>query len=93
LEQLVLFYLILGTTSSTAIDDLESLGKICQKYNIWMHVDAAFVGSSCICPEFRKYMNGVEYSMSFNFNPHKWMLTNFDCSTLWVKDVNNLIKK
>lgn len=24
--------------------------------------------------------------MSFNMNPNKWMLVNFDCSLLWVKD-------
>lgn len=23
---------------------------------------------------------------SFNFNPHKWMLVNFDCSAMWLKD-------
>ena len=23
---------------------------------------------------------------SFNFNPHKWMMVNFDCSALWMKD-------
>ena len=31
-------------------------------------------------------MNGVELADSFNFNPHKWLLVNFDCSTMWVKD-------
>lgn len=51
-----------------------------------MHVDSAFVGCSCICPEFRHYLNGVEYAMSFDFNPHKWLLTNFDCSAMFVKD-------
>ena len=38
-----------GTTSSTAVDDVAAIGKICKKYKIWMHVDSAFVGSSCIC--------------------------------------------
>jgi aromatic-L-amino-acid decarboxylase len=31
-------------------------------------------------------MNGVERADSFNFNPHKWLLVNFDCSPLWLKD-------
>lgn len=30
-------------------------------------------------------MNGVEEADSFNMNAHKWFLTNFDCSALWVK--------
>ena len=51
-----------------------------------MHIDAAYAGSSFICPEFRPRLDGVEMADSFNFNPHKWMLVNFDCSTMWVKD-------
>ncbi|KAK6021176.1 pyridoxal-dependent decarboxylase domain protein, partial [Ostertagia ostertagi] len=53
---------------------------------LWLHVDAAYAGSAMICPEFRHLMNGIEYAMSFNTNPNKWMLVNFDCSTMWVKD-------
>lgn len=34
-----------------------------------------------------KYLfQGIEYADSFNTNPNKWLLTNFDCSTLWVRD-------
>jgi aromatic-L-amino-acid/L-tryptophan decarboxylase len=80
-----------GTTSSTAVDDISKLGPICSKENIWLHVDAAFVGSSCICPEFRDYLNGIEDASSFVYNPHKWMLTNFDCSTLWVQERIHLL--
>lgn len=31
-------------------------------------------------------MKGVEKASSFNFNPHKWLLVNFDCSALWLKE-------
>lgn len=43
-------------------------------------------GSAFICPEFRYLMKGIERADSFNFNPHKWMLINFDCSAMWLKD-------
>lgn len=36
-------------------------------------------------------MNGVERADSFNFNPHKWLLVNFDCSALWLKDPSWLV--
>lgn len=48
-------------------------------------MDAAYAGSACICPEYRHYIDGVEEADSFNMNAHKWFLTNFDCSVLWVK--------
>ncbi|XP_017411095.1 tyrosine decarboxylase 2 [Vigna angularis] len=91
---LVPFFLCatVGTTSSTAIDPLPALGKIAKTNNLWFHVDAAYAGSACICPEYRHYFDGIEESDSFNMNAHKWFLTNFDCSVLWVKDRSSLIQ-
>ncbi|XP_024018421.1 tyrosine decarboxylase 1 isoform X2 [Morus notabilis] len=81
-----------GTTSSTAIDPLSALGRIAKSHGMWFHVDAAYAGSACICPEYRQYIDGVEEADSFNMNAHKWLLTNFDCSALWIKDRNALIQ-
>ncbi|XP_039048243.1 tyrosine decarboxylase 2-like [Hibiscus syriacus] len=81
-----------GTTSSTAVDPLLSIGKIAKSNGMWFHVDAAYAGSACVCPEFRHYMDGVEEADSFNMNAHKWFLTNFDCSALWVKDRSALVQ-
>uniref|UniRef100_A0A8D0CPD0 Aromatic-L-amino-acid decarboxylase n=1 Tax=Sander lucioperca TaxID=283035 RepID=A0A8D0CPD0_SANLU len=90
---LIPFYLCatLGTTPSCGFDHITELGPICNKENMWMHIDAAYAGSAFICPEFRPLLNGVEFADSFNFNPHKWLLTNFDCSTMWVKKRDDII--
>lgn len=85
------FCATLGTTSSCAFDHVSELGPICNKENIWMHIDAAYAGSAFICPEFRPLLNGVEFADSFNFNPHKWLLVNFDCSAMWVKERVDII--
>jgi len=82
----------LGTTSSTAIDPLIDIGKICNEFGIWLHVDAAMAGSASICPEYRFINEGIEYADSYCFNPHKFLLTNFDCSCLYVSDRKALIK-
>ncbi|KYO42774.1 fidgetin-like protein 1 [Alligator mississippiensis] len=85
------FCATLGTTACCSFDKLLELGPICNKENLWLHIDAAYAGSSFICPEFRYLLNGVEYANSFNFNPHKWLLINFDCSAMWVKKRSDLI--
>uniref|UniRef100_A0A493TDQ1 Aromatic-L-amino-acid decarboxylase n=1 Tax=Anas platyrhynchos platyrhynchos TaxID=8840 RepID=A0A493TDQ1_ANAPP len=85
------FCATLGTTPCCSFDRLLELGPICNKENIWMHIDAAYAGSAFICPEFRHLLNGVEFADSFNFNPHKWLLVNFDCSAMWVKKRSDLI--
>ena len=80
-----------GTTSSTALDPLEAIGKICKEFDIWLHVDAAMAGPAALCPEYRFIHEGIEYADSYTFNPHKWMLTNFDCSVFYVADRKILI--
>ncbi len=81
-----------GTTSSNAMDPVGAIGEICRRNNLWLHVDAAMSGTAMLCPEFRHLQNGVELADSYNFNPHKWMFTNFDCSCFWVADRKALMK-
>lgn len=81
-----------GTTSTNAMDPLPEIGQICNKYDLWMHIDAAMSGTAAICPEYRHLLNGVELADSFSFNPHKWMFTNFDCNCFFVADRSVLIK-
>jgi len=81
-----------GTTSSGAIDPLKPIGEICRKYQLWLHVDAAYAGTAAILPEKRWILEGAEYADSVVFNPHKWMLTNFDCSAFFIKDHQTLTR-
>lgn len=82
----------LGTTGTTAIDPLQPLGEICNRFGIWLHVDAALAGTALILPEYQWMLEGKEYIDSFVFNPHKWMFTNFDCTAYFVRDADMLIR-
>jgi aromatic-L-amino-acid decarboxylase len=82
----------LGTTGCAAVDPLEEVSMICQVYQLWLHVDAAYGGTAMVIPEKRHFLKGVELADSFVFNPHKWMFTNFDCSAYFFKDKNLLIR-
>jgi aromatic-L-amino-acid decarboxylase len=81
-----------GTTSSTAIDPLPAIAEISRRNRIWLHVDAAYAGTAAIVPELRHFFDGVEQADSFVFNPHKWMLVNFDCSAYYVRDRETLLR-
>ena len=80
-----------GTTSSTALDPVNEIGKICKEFGIWLHVDAAMAGPAALCKEYRFINDGLKYADSYNFNPHKWMLTSFDCSIFYIADRSQLI--
>ena len=73
-----------GTTSSLACDPLPAIGRLCRQEGLWLHVDAAMAGSAALVPALRAPFAGLEYADSYCFNPHKWLLTNFDCSAFWV---------
>lgn len=81
-----------GTTSSNAIDPVAEIGRICQEHKLWLHVDSAMSGTAALCPEFRFINQGAEGADSYCFNPHKWMLTNFDCNCFYVADRKHLVK-
>uniref|UniRef100_A0A8C3BFB1 Histidine decarboxylase n=1 Tax=Cairina moschata TaxID=8855 RepID=A0A8C3BFB1_CAIMO len=76
----------LGTTGVCAFDNLSELGPICDAEGLWLHIDAAYAGTAFVCPEFRLFLDGIEYADSFTFNPSKWMMVHFDCTGFWVKD-------
>ncbi|GMH07203.1 hypothetical protein Nepgr_009043 [Nepenthes gracilis] len=84
--------LTVGTTSTTAVDPLSQLADVAADHGIWIHVDAAYGGSACICPEFRHYLDGIERVDSLSLGPHKWLLSYLDCCCLWVKSPSLLVK-
>ena len=80
-----------GTTATTAVDPIRAVDAVAKQYKMWHHVDAAYAGTAMVCPEFRHLQDGVERVDSYTFNPHKWMMVNFDCNVLWVADRAPLI--
>lgn len=81
-----------GATGVGAVDPLRSIGEICQKHGVFLHVDAAWAGSAWILPETRWMLDGMEYADSVVFNPHKWLFTNFDCAAHYVREPDDLVK-
>ncbi|ESK93669.1 tyrosine decarboxylase [Moniliophthora roreri MCA 2997] len=83
-----------GTTSSGAIDNLKEIKEVVKDYpDLRIHIDSAWLGIALVCPEFREmcYLGEInEIADSFCTNFHKWGLTNFDASTMWVRDRKSL---
>ncbi|KAK1355067.1 Tyrosine decarboxylase [Heracleum sosnowskyi] len=80
-----------GATPSSSVDPVEELGLLAKNYGLWLHIEAAYAGSAFICPEFGHYLQGIEFADSISINLHKWLLTNMDCSCLWVNNPSVLL--
>jgi aromatic-L-amino-acid/L-tryptophan decarboxylase len=90
LDQAAVIVATVGTTASTAVDDIDTVGRLCERTGTWMHVDAAYAGAAMVCPEFRWAFAGIERADSLVVNAHKWMLTPQDCSLLWSRRPDDL---
>ncbi len=73
-----------GSTSTSAIDPIPEIAGIASRYDIWLHIDAAYGGSAAVLPEMRHVFAGVERAQSLVFNPHKWLYVSIDCSILFT---------
>ena len=88
----------LGTTATCAVDDFNSIASTLATHappnipgEIWVHVDAAYAGAALVCPEYHHLTAMFENFHSFDMNMHKWLLTNFDASCLYVRKRKDLI--
>jgi aromatic-L-amino-acid/L-tryptophan decarboxylase len=74
-----------GTTATTSVDPVPALAARCADAGVWLHVDAAYAGAAAVCPELRWCLDGCDRADSIVVNPHKWLFTPMDCSTLWTR--------
>ena len=47
-----------GTTSSTSVDPVPAIARICNAEGIWLHVDAAYAGVAAMVPECAHVLDG-----------------------------------
>ncbi|XP_022662086.1 glutamate decarboxylase-like isoform X2 [Varroa jacobsoni] len=71
-----------GTTVVGAFDPINPIADLCQKYGMWLHIDAAWGGGVLLSKKHRHLMAGVERANSVTWNPHKLMGTHLQCSTI-----------
>lgn len=85
-----------GTTGTTAVDPVGRIAEVLRetgttRLGTWLHVDAAHAGVLLLCPEFAWLGEGLEHADSLCVNPHKWLLTTFDCDLFWTADRRSLV--
>ncbi len=82
-------FLVIGTAGTTvlgAFDPLEGIGEICQKENLWFHVDGAYGGSVMFSKNHNHLISGAHRADSFCYNAHKMLGTPLSCSIILVRD-------
>ncbi|WP_274474480.1 pyridoxal phosphate-dependent decarboxylase family protein [Mangrovimonas aestuarii] len=79
-----------GDVSTGIVDDLGSIGKICEKYKLWFHVDGAYGVPAAIVPEEKEKFKGLEMADSIALDPHKWLYSPLEAGCTLVKNSKHL---
>jgi aromatic-L-amino-acid decarboxylase len=77
-----------GTVNTGAIDDLREIAHVCQKEDLWFHVDGAFGALARFSEELRPLVTGIEEADSLAFDLHKWMYLPFEAGCILVRDAS-----
>jgi aromatic-L-amino-acid/L-tryptophan decarboxylase len=75
-----------GTVNTGAIDDLGELADICERDNLWLHVDGAFGALAWLPPEVRPSIGPLQRADSLAFDLHKWMYLPYDVGCVFIRD-------
>lgn len=79
-----------GTTVLGAFDPISEISEVCERHQMWLHLDGAYCGSVLFSKKYKHLISGVDKVDSFSFNAHKMMGTPLTCSLLVVKDKKHL---
>ena len=52
--------------------------RICDKYDMWMHVDRAFQTSVLLSQKYRKELDGIEKADSLSWDACRWLFRHSD---------------
>ncbi|XP_078670045.1 aromatic-L-amino-acid decarboxylase-like isoform X2 [Branchiostoma floridae x Branchiostoma belcheri] len=79
-----------GTTLTGSVDPVDDIADVCERHQLWLHVDAAYGGFFALCDDMKQLFVGVERSDSIVVNPHKGLFTSNGVGVLVVKDGEKL---
>ncbi|XP_047453817.1 acidic amino acid decarboxylase GADL1-like [Mugil cephalus] len=82
-----------GTTVLGAFDPIEEIADICEKHNLWLHVDACWGGAVLVSKKHKHLVKGIHRADSVAWNPHKMLMACLQCSAFLVRDKTSLLQR
>lgn len=75
-----------GSVNTGAFDDFNTLADICQKEDMWFHIDGAFGAWAKLSSTHNHLTRGMERADSLAFDLHKWMYMPYEIGCTLVRD-------
>jgi L-2,4-diaminobutyrate decarboxylase len=74
-----------GQTATGAFDDIDTIGRLCEDFGIWMHIDGAHGATAVLSETHRHRLRGIDRARSIAWDPHKMMLLPLPAGMLLVR--------
>uniref|UniRef100_A0A3B3XXW7 Glutamate decarboxylase like 1 n=1 Tax=Poecilia mexicana TaxID=48701 RepID=A0A3B3XXW7_9TELE len=82
-----------GTTVLGAFDPIDEIANICEKHNLWLHVDACWGGGALVSKKHKHLLKGIQRVNSVAWNLHKMLMATLQCSAFLVRDKSCLLQR
>jgi aromatic-L-amino-acid decarboxylase len=74
-----------GTTNTGAVDPMTAVADVCERENLWLHVDGAYGAAAIVTERGRAALAGIARADSVTIDPHKWLFQPYELGCLLVK--------
>ena len=75
-----------GTTNTGAVDPLSELADLCEREDLWLHVDGAYGAAASLTTRGKKALAGMERAHSLAMDAHKWLFQPIECGCVLVRE-------
>lgn len=75
-----------GSINVSAIDPLDAIADVCDRYDLWLHADGACGAVGAILPEKADLYEGLDRADSVTLDPHKWLSIPYGCGCVLFRD-------
>jgi aromatic-L-amino-acid decarboxylase len=75
-----------GTVNTGAVDPIAEIADVCDRHNLWLHVDGAYGGAAVLLLDgWESARSGLARADSVALDPHKWLYVPVDAGLILLR--------
>lgn len=74
-----------GTVNTGAIDPIDEIADICERHDVWLHVDGAYGAPAILSTQYRSQLSALARADSVAVDPHKWLYVPVEAGLVLVR--------